>query len=239
MKRPGPADTTQPVQPGASPRELQQKLRETEQQLTEAKGLARIGALARNASLALSQLSMLARGVVNAAEERTRKRKPLEERDLVALNELAQRLRRTADSLAGFSVVALEEKNAVDRASASDEPEREVVLPAPKPPPHPAAPMRQAKRGPLPPRTSRHTIDPLDLMDANDGEEHIDSGLDLDIDVDVDVSTDSEHLAAPPRNPRQDAGLGSAVRGPNPPRRSLPVRPKSSRPSRSSAPPRT
>ena len=160
--------------------EMEKKLQAAETELTQARGLARIGALARNASLTLSQLSLLARGVVNAAEERTRKRKPLEERDLRALNELAERLRRTADSLAGFSVIAIEEKAAaVDRASHAAPPSRPAIVPGPK----------RGRPGPPPPRTSRHTMDPLDLLDDN--------GRTSEFDVDVDEPVDSRHGAGP------------------------------------------
>lgn len=183
--------------------QLEEKLREAERLLSEARGLARIGALARNESLALSGLSLLAKRVATAAEARMRKRKPLEECDLAALNDLAQRLRRSADSLAGFSVIATEEKAAaVERASLVTVPRRPAIVPA----------IRRPR--PSLPGVSRNTIDPLDLLesDAPPSRGSESSPRESEIYVDVDVPEEPDALERP------------RIRGANPPRRSRPTR---------------
>ncbi len=217
---------------------LEDKLRETEEQLTEARGLTRIGAMARSVSLSLSQMSTLARGVANAAAERTRKKKPLEERDLRALDELAQRLRNTADRLAGFSTIADRPVTSDEKAPESVESDpmrRQALLPdagrkvlqrsAQKPARQPAQrPARQSAAVPvlkqgLPPaqraslpRTSRHTMDPLDLLDAR--------GSISEIHVDVELPNDPTQRQSSTRTGGEPPRAGRAARNSKLPRRS-------------------
>lgn len=210
---------------------LEDKLRITEEQLTEARGLARIGAMARNVSLSLSQMSMLARGVANAAAERTRKRKPLEERDLRALDELAQRLRNTADRLAGFSTIAdrpaTSDAEAPESLASDESTRRPALLPdaartvPQRPEQRPAqrqAPVAAQKHVPMPaqraslPRTSRHTMDPLDLLDG--------SGRSSEIEIDVEVPDDPKQRRFPSPIGGEPPRAGRAARSSKLPRQS-------------------